>query len=173
MRFGICHSIANIAIFVQYFLSQIVILIIFYLRSKAGLMVRLFKEAGKAVTAMPQLVFQPFWVSKGIGACPPSIVCLACMFVSKKCSVNTSSLFQTYLALVAACAVWGIGILLLVNAGQSEAHPITGLMAFVEDSDLSYAKYCFVFGIIWAVNFVSACQHFVIAGAVETWYFAR
>ena len=41
----------------------ILLLIILVLRKRIALVVQLFKEAGKAVQAMPLLILQPLWVS--------------------------------------------------------------------------------------------------------------
>jgi uncharacterized membrane protein len=36
-----------------------------------------------------------------------------------------------------------------------------------------YLKWYYIFGALWVMNFVFACQEVVIAGAVATWYFTR
>ena len=44
-------------------LQVVVWLILLVMRSRIGLVAQLFKEAGKAIGAMPLLLFQPIWVS--------------------------------------------------------------------------------------------------------------
>ena len=44
--------------------AVILLLILLVLRKRIKLVVQLFKEAGKAVHAMPLILLQPFWVKK-------------------------------------------------------------------------------------------------------------
>ena len=41
------------------------------------------------------------------------------------------------------------------------------------DSFLSWMRLYHIFGGLWITQFVIACQHVTIAGAVSTWYFTR
>lgn len=50
-----------------------------------------------------------------------------------------------------------------------------GLTA-IEFEDASWVRYMwwvYIIGLIWSSEFILACQHMVIAGAVAKWYFTK
>ena len=49
---------------------------------------------------------------------------------------------------------------------------ITG-QAFTGDITLQYLQIYYVFGFLWAYNFIIACSQCTMAGAVASWYWAR
>lgn len=44
---------------------------------------------------------------------------------------------------------------------------------FVKDGAMKLARWYNILALLWCTQFVIACQHIVIAGAVATWYFTR
>ena len=80
--------------------------------------------------------------------------------------------FQTLLALITLAAIWTIALAFIETAG----HP-----KFTDNNYITYEKGAFwtwiriyhLFGFLWLANFMIACQHVVIAGAIAGWYFVR
>ncbi|XP_064625864.1 choline transporter-like protein 1 isoform X2 [Lineus longissimus] len=73
-----------------------------------------------------------------------------------------------------AAIMGGIGyIFLYVLTSSQPVVSQTGKVTFKDDELLFYLKWYFIFGALWVMNFILACQEVVIAGAVATWYFTR
>ena len=84
---------------------MIVLLILLILRKRIALVVQLFKEAGKAVHAMPLLILQPLVVSHQ-----------SIFFTRERWRYFV---FQTFLALVITGVMWSIGTLGSESAGTA------------------------------------------------------
>jgi len=79
----------------------------------------------------------------------------------------------TFIALVVVCSMWVLGLLMVESAGHPEPDSITGFVYYKKDQFLSWMRLYHIFGGFWITQFVIACQHVTIAGAVSTWYFTR
>lgn len=71
------------------------------------------------------------------------------------------------------CGGWTVGLLVIQSAGTPELHATTGFITYAKDYVLLGMLAYYIFGLIWILQFVVACQHMVMAGAVSTWYFAK
>ena len=80
--------------------------------------------------------------------------------------------FQTLISLIALAGLWTIALAFIETAGEP---------TFSDNQYVTYKKGDFwtwirlyhLFGLLWLANFIIACQHVVIAGAVAGWYFVR
>lgn len=53
---------------------------------------------------------------------------------------------------------------------------VVGGMTAVEFEDATWVRYMgwlYFIGLIWSSEFVLACQHMIISGAVAKWYFTK
>ena len=82
-------------------------------------------------------------------------------------------IFQTFLALVILATCWSYGLAWIVSAGDAQINKITGFVQYIPDSFLFWMRFYHLFGLLWIAQFVIACQHMIIAGAVAGWYFSR
>lgn len=76
------------------------------------------------------------------------------------------------MALIALAGTWTVAFAFIETAG----HPsITsnGYIKYEKDAFWFWIRLFHIFGLLWLANFIIACQHVVIAGAVAGWYFAR
>ena len=82
-------------------------------------------------------------------------------------------IFQTFLALVVLATCWSYGLAWIVSAGEAQISKVTGFVQYIPDSFLFWMRFYHLFGLLWIAQFVIACQHMIIAGAVAGWYFSR
>ena len=69
---------------------------------------------------------------------------------------------------------WSYGLAWIVSAGEPLINnKTTGFVQYTPDTFLFWMRFYHVFGLLWLAQFVMACQHMVIAGAVAGWYFSR
>ncbi|XP_013398047.1 choline transporter-like protein 1 isoform X2 [Lingula anatina] len=78
----------------------------------------------------------------------------------------------TFLVLAASLAGLGYLFMYLETAGDPEIHS-SGQVFYKVDELLFYLKWYHIFGTLWIIQFIIACQQMVIAGAIATWYFHR
>ena len=150
----------------------ILLLIILVLRKRIALVVQLFKEAGKAVQAMPLLILQPLWVSiKHLDTTWSSAI-MKVISIQITLSMRPIFCLQTFIALVILASCWSYGLAWIVSAGEAQFTK-TGFVQYTPDSFLFWMRFYHLFGLLWIANFVIACQHMVISGSVAGWYFSR
>ncbi|XP_074601588.1 choline transporter-like protein 1 isoform X2 [Brevipalpus obovatus] len=121
-------------------LTSCFLLIMLVLRKRIQLVCMLFKEAGKAIGAIPMLLLQPI---------------------------------ITLTILSAIGFGWLIGTLFLMSNRQPVVDPRTGFVVYTFPTMYKYIKWINIFAFLWAIYFVTACQHYVIASSVVKWFFAR
>ena len=99
------------------------------------------------------------------------------MFCSKlfhRFKINFYLPSKTFLALVILASSWSYGLAWIVSAGEPMVNnKTTGFVQYTPDTFLFWMRFYHVFGLLWLAQFVMACQHMVIAGAVAGWYFSR
>ncbi len=136
----------------------------FVLRKRIGLLVQLFKEAGTAIQAMPIILIQPLWVSSPYRSC-----------MRRTCTNADRHVYsiQTLLAVAVACCCWICGEIVIESAGTPVQSNATGFVTYEKDWFLIAMRWLYIFGILWITQFIIACQHMVIAGAIATWYFTK
>jgi len=69
--------------------------------------------------------------------------------------------FQTFLAVVIVILAWTIGLLWIESAGYPEQSSQTGFVTYVKNEMLALMILFHVFGLLWLLQFVIACQHMV------------
>lgn len=178
----------------------LLVLIVVYLRNRVRIVVRLFREAGSALIAMPCLVIQPFLTYLSLTAffCVwlYIVLCLATAdealpkhvpFYSQtsgESDLNSSSMFALYNDtdmdsesndtlpdIPEAQASVGLH-------PQNRSISLSSLPTFtvIEYSGSIWVKYLwwiYIVGLIWCSEFILGCQQMVIASSVAAWYFSR
>ncbi|XP_059470818.1 choline transporter-like protein 1 [Neocloeon triangulifer] len=119
--------------------SGILFLVLLVTRKRIGLVIRLFEEAGKAVSQMPTLLILP-WITFAI------------------IGVLIGGWF--YLAL------W------IESSGRLTSENNVNFI-YEKDGPVVVARWWNLLALFWLVQFVMACQHLTVAGAVGNWYFTR
>ncbi len=70
-------------------------------------------------------------------------------------------------------ATWVVGLFVIESAGHPKQESGTGFVFYEKDHFLFYMRIYHIFGGLWITQFIIACQHVTIAGAVSSWYFTR
>uniref|UniRef100_A0A131YNU4 Choline transporter-like protein n=1 Tax=Rhipicephalus appendiculatus TaxID=34631 RepID=A0A131YNU4_RHIAP len=132
-------------------LATVLLALVLALHKQAGL--ALFHEAGHCIRLMPFLLVQPLW---------------------------------TLVALVALFSAWTVVFLHLATANHAsrETLPIAAfapvaevrhltLVTYEKPSWVHFAWWFQLLFLLWAAEFVLACQQAVIAGVIASWYFCK
>ncbi|XP_053205691.1 choline transporter-like protein 1 [Panonychus citri] len=69
--------------------------------------------------------------------------------------------------------LWFIGTLYLLSNRSPLVDSDSGFVVYGFDTFYSYVKWINIFAVLWLIYFVTACQHYVIAGSVAKWFFQR
>ncbi len=72
-----------------------------------------------------------------------------------------------------AFVLWTLGLLVLWTVGDPETHDVTGFVTYEKQGYLKWMPWFYFFGGLWIWQFIVACQHIVIAGAIAAWYFSK
>lgn len=134
MKGWLAGAIAGSVVSLLYFLIVVI------MRTRIQLVAVLFREAGKAIGAMPLLILQPIY---------------------------------TFIALSAVCAGWVIGYTFILTAQDYQVDNSTDVVTFRLSQYYQGMQWYHVFALLWITQFVIACQHLIIAGAVASWFFTR
>lgn len=134
------RSVTNFLIMaiVSTIFTVLTIVLLVAMRKRIKLVIALFKEAGKAIAAMPMILLQPVW---------------------------------TCVWLVVVCLLGVIGVLLIESSGDPTLYQ--GSVLFVKSSLIANLRWYHLFALLWITQFLVACQHVTIAGAISQWYFTR
>ncbi|XP_008325032.1 choline transporter-like protein 1 isoform X2 [Cynoglossus semilaevis] len=81
--------------------------------------------------------------------------------------------FLTFLVLLIFWIYWILVLLFLGTTGEPVQNPDTGITEFRLIGPLQYLTWFHAVGLIWITEFILACQHMTVAGAVVTYYFTR
>lgn len=136
--------------------------ILFALRKRIQLAIALFQEAGKAISSMPFLIFQPILVRIWGLTTPVLIFCLTTDVL------NRLLYFQTVLWLAVV-----IGLSLYSYIGLERTRVCSRNINYDFKTWIIATKWYLFFAVIWFINFIIGCHHMVIAGAISQWYFKR
>lgn len=79
----------------------------------------------------------------------------------------------TCLAVAVIIVMWIFGLILIESTGEPDEHRSTGFVTYRKSDVFKWMRLYHLFGLLWLVQFVKACQHLVIAGAIATWYFSK
>lgn len=139
--------------------TVILSLIICVMMKRIKLVIQLFEEAGKALAAMPLLLFEPILVRIQLGKF--HLMSLAGSFIH-----------QTFLWIIGVLALCAYLCLWVSSSGHLTLKR-PNIYYYKKDGLMEATKVLNVFGMFWMCQFVVGCQHLVIAGAVSTWYFSR
>ncbi|OQR77429.1 choline transporter protein 1-like [Tropilaelaps mercedesae] len=136
--------------------TALYLLILLVLRKRIHLTATLFQEAGHALSALPALFLQPLW---------------------------------TLMVSVGFSALWLYSFMFVVAAAADVQHQEQAagydriLNRIVYTSNRNYDQHLanvflcgpwlHLLGFFWWTRFFLACQHFIIAGSVASWYFSR
>ena len=124
---------------------------------------------------MPLLILQPLCVSHKHFYRISNILCFSLRYFFTFTLNNIRIEFfsiQTFLSLAVLATCWSYGLAWIVSAGVAERGN-AGFVQYKPDSFLFWMRFYHLFGLLWIAQFVIACQHMIIAGAVAGWYFSR
>ena len=76
------------------------------------------------------------------------------------------------MALVALAVIWTLALAFIETAG-SPILTSNGYVSYEKNAFWFWIRLFHLFGLLWLANFIIACQHVVIAGAVAGWYFIK
>lgn len=79
---------------------------------------------------------------------------------------------QTFICVGLIIAVWLYLCVWIESAGVLTNQNATSA-AYVKDGAIKTTRWYNLLALLWCMQFVIACQHIVIAGAVATWFFTR
>ncbi|CAG0888054.1 unnamed protein product [Darwinula stevensoni] len=150
--------------------TVILILVVIFLRKRISLAATLFQEGGKTLQTMPSLLFQPLWVRtftmQGLGG----------MSHLDSSSSIIGSFFshreKTFLAVAIGGVLWILGTLLLHSASFPVVKAPDQVTYELHVAFQVMKVFLFVM-FLWFSQFLIACQHCTIAGAVAKWFFTR
>ncbi|CAG0879319.1 unnamed protein product [Cyprideis torosa] len=84
------------------------------------------------------------------------------------------TIFTTFLALSAFVGIWLLGSLTIVAAGDPVVKPEDDYQViYAQSPAMKGFQLYHIFLFFWVTQFIIACQHVVVAGAIATWYFTR
>ena len=66
-----------------------------------------------------------------------------------------------------------LSVAYITTAGEPAISKTTGYVSYAKNEFWIWIRLYHLFGFLWLANFIIACQHMVIAGAVAGWYFTR
>ncbi|CAG0900756.1 unnamed protein product, partial [Darwinula stevensoni] len=78
----------------------------------------------------------------------------------------------TFIALAIFLFIWGLGALLIQSTGDPTVNS-DGIVKYNINGFFAGMRWYHLFALFWGVQFIIACQHVVIAGAIAVWYFTR
>ncbi|GFT20688.1 choline transporter-like protein 1 [Nephila pilipes] len=79
---------------------------------------------------------------------------------------------ETFISLAAICCFLLMGFICLQTSGKPLVDS-QGRVTYPIETFFQVMRWLLLFGFLWLTQFVMACQNFVVAGAVVTWYFTR
>ncbi|GFQ87784.1 choline transporter-like protein 1 [Trichonephila clavata] len=79
---------------------------------------------------------------------------------------------ETFISLAAICCFLLLGFICLQTSGKPLVDS-QGKVTYPIETFFQVMRWLLLFGFLWLAQFVMACQNFVVAGAVVTWYFTR
>uniref|UniRef100_A0A914XEE5 Choline transporter-like protein n=1 Tax=Plectus sambesii TaxID=2011161 RepID=A0A914XEE5_9BILA len=130
--------------------SAILMAVICCLFRSAGLVVDLFREAGRALQAMPMLLIQPLF----------TFIALMIFFI-----------YWSLVVLLLATSTHAVPV------KQSALPPAPyfeqTVVVYNATAAIRYMWWWHAVGLIWTAEFLLACQQMVVAGSVAAWYFSR
>ncbi|KAL7017410.1 hypothetical protein ACKWTF_010365 [Chironomus riparius] len=124
-------------------MTVITVIVLIWFRKRIRLVAQLFKEASKALIDIPTILFEPV---------------------------------LTFLALMLAFAPFMYFAIIVETSGKLEkGTALDGKFqaTYQHNFGVYAARYLNIFAFIWFTQFIFGCQHFIIAGTISKWYFAR
>ncbi|XP_048763229.2 choline transporter-like protein 1 isoform X2 [Ostrea edulis] len=79
----------------------------------------------------------------------------------------------TLLILLGTVTVLAVISVHIETSGLPAVNSQTGTVTYEMEQSWEYVRWYHIFGLLWISAFIVACQDFVIASAVATWYFKR
>lgn len=125
-------------------LAVILGVVIFIFRKRIRLVIEIFKEASKALGDVPLIAFEPLLTFLAMGLATAAFL---------------------YFAIV----IQSSGNLEVENDKDGNFFKAT----YVQNFGSVAAYYINIVTYIWFIQFILGCQHFVIAGTICQWFFAR
>ena len=77
---------------------------------------------------------------------------------------------QTFLALVIVVLAWTIGLLWIESAGYPAVSSSTGFVTYAKNNLLALMILFHIFGLLWLLQFIIACQHMVRLRRLTAYY---
>ncbi len=77
------------------------------------------------------------------------------------------------MALCVLVVCWVAGFIFIESLGSPVQSAETGFVTYRKADWVLGMRWFYLFGLLWISQFIIACQHCVVAGAVATWYFAK
>ncbi|XP_017840759.2 CTL-like protein 1 [Drosophila busckii] len=169
------HAVLALAV-IATITMVILLVIIYFLKSKLSGLAALFEESGICMMNLPGLLIAPliafivliaflsFWVAV--------VICLATATTPDK---NPLAPFQS-----ASVAHQTLPLNTNALLANQTATGLNGVeqrtlrhVEFTDDDTLRSMFWIYVVGLIWTVEFIFACQQFALAAAVAFWYFNK
>lgn len=149
--------------------SVIILMLVLAMRKRLNFLSTLFHESADCLSKLPALYWQPmctFSMLLGLYAFWTAVILhlatanypgtrslkLVTDFVEKNMTTNDSSVLE-----------------------ESEKHflPFINAIEFKDATWVRYMWWVYIIGLIWSSEFILACQHMIISGAVAKWYFTN
>ncbi|KAL7019770.1 hypothetical protein ACKWTF_011243 [Chironomus riparius] len=125
-------------------ITAIILLMLLIMRKRIKLVVELFKEAGKALSDMPVLLFEPLLTFGAL--------------------IGTIALWLYIVLMIESAGK------LEVHESTSGA---SMKISYIKDGVMSATRWVNLFAFLWFIQFLYGCQDFIIAGSVSKWFFTR
>lgn len=144
-------------------ITVVVLLIILVLRNRIRLVIQLFKEAGKAIGAMPVMLLQPVLTFIVLFVIVISYIYFSLWIQS---SGELSTIYSDYPSSRTD------------NEYEFDNYERTiynsnTKVGYKQTIAMMFTRWYNLFAVLWMIQFVVGCQHMIVAGCVATWYFTR
>ncbi|XP_050535213.1 choline transporter-like 1 [Daktulosphaira vitifoliae] len=165
------HTFFILAILFSLF-SVVILLLVLAMRKRLNLLSTLFHESAECLSKLPALYWQPlctFFVLLSLYACWIGVIlhlATANYPGTKTLKLITDIPDQNVTSNSSIVPEALIKNLASIKAGLTAVE-------FKEATWVRYMWWVYVIGLIWSTEFILACQHMIIAGAVAKWYFTN
>ncbi|OWA53979.1 CTL-like protein 1 [Hypsibius exemplaris] len=135
----------------------VIFLLLLLVRRNTSHVVRMFQEGSRCIRQIPFLLLQPLW----------TFLCLGLFFVSWAC-VMLCLATSDFPRFVRKEIQFSNG-----NATFGIPYTTVTLIEYDDHTFLRLLWLCYAVALVWVSEFILACQHMVVAGAVSMWYFEK
>ncbi|CAI6366054.1 unnamed protein product [Macrosiphum euphorbiae] len=149
--------------------SVIILMLVLAMRKRLNFLSTLFHESADCLSKLPALYWQPI--------CTFSVlICLYAFWTAVILHLATANYPGTRsLQLVTDFEEKNMKTNDSLSLEESEKHilPFINAVEFKDATWVRYMWWVYIIGLIWSSEFILACQHMIISGAVAKWYFTN